>query len=520
PGSRRPISLPGLEAGDAIEYVWRRYIPPFAGVPGGMDNRTLFVFQGADRSYVLSRYVVAHDEATPVSACGNTSGLEFSEEREGRMVIRSWTARNMPRLVVEPFVADRLEITPHVRLGMGLTWSIVGDQLRDALVGLLRVDPPLDEMVEQIRHRSGVLRATTADQSQRQAQALHEVVLERVRPGGSSLLVSTPASAAASAGESNRIGVTLALSRELGLPARLVLARPLEQRGRALDCPGPDVFLYALVELALPEGPIYLDLGNADQPFDSLPPRISGSDALFIPIDPSQPVEVGLLAERPVGVLKQQLVSLQLGTDGLVSGRLELTLRGPLAAFTRELLREVPADRLGEVHQNMAGSAFPGARVAAASMSGEQDADSPLGIALDVEGGVWARRTPTGYSLPVTSAPLGLLTQHASLETRRQALLLGAPMAQREIVDLALPDGLEVISMPQPQHLETRFGRYELNLRKQRTRVVIERVVDLPVQRIEPEDYADFREMALAIDEAERREIAVFSAAPAAGPGR
>ncbi len=97
PGTKRPISLPGLEPGDFVEYAWRRYTPPSGLIPGSLDSRSVFVFQGQDRDFVLSRYVVMHDPALPVQICGQQEGLATTDEVRDGLRVRTWTAREVPQ---------------------------------------------------------------------------------------------------------------------------------------------------------------------------------------------------------------------------------------------------------------------------------------------------------------------------------------------------------------------------------------------------------------------------------------
>ncbi len=511
PGNRRPVNIPGLEPGDAIEYVWRRYIPPLSSIPGALDNQTLFIFQAPDREYVLSKYVVLHERDLPVEVCGNLDGLDVTDEIADGRRVRTYTARLMPRQRVEPHVADQLEITPHVRLGMAMTWQDLGDRIRDALVGRLRAAPPIAELAEAAR--SEARGPDPADL----ARGLYRVIQQRIRAGARGLSIDTPASAAASAGEGNRVGVALAVSRHLGLSPRLVIARPLEQNGLALDCPSPGLFGYVLVELSIGDQLVYLDLNDADYPFGSFPMRLSGSDALRVPLD-DEPVTIVRLPTQDVRMVQVQTSAIRLDADGKAEGQLEITLHGQPASSTRRLLEQVTSDRLPLVYNSVAGSVYSGATVTDAKVEGLGDPESDLTIGLELEDGAWSRRTPVGFAIPMTAQPLELLSEFAPLETRRHPLMLDVQGFRRDVTRIELEPGVTVTSLPEPVALENGFGRYELVARSAGDAVVVERVVRVPAQRIEPYDYAAFREFARAIDEAERHEIRLTVASPSLSP--
>ncbi len=508
-GQQQPVSMPGLAPGDAIEYVSQLYTPPLGALPGVLNNSTLWLFQGGDRDYVLSRYVVAHPADLPLEICGNQTGLEFSDGVEDGVRTRSWTARQMPRLPFEPHIADRYEAIPHIRLGLGLSWEQIGDLLRAGLVGKLRLDDPLPAMIDEIRERAG------SDDKLALARALHAVVLERIRPGRVSLSLGVPASVAASAGEGNRAGVALALARALELDAELVFARSLAQRGSALDCPSSGLFPFVLIKLRAGDREVYLNYNEADHPFDDLPPRIVGADALFVPLDITKAAHIGDMPERKQAVLQEQDARLLLREDGRVEGQFKVTLRGGFAAVARQGYREIPPDRREMVHQAIAGKAFPGARVMTTNIEGLDDPEAEFVMTMQIGNGAFGRRTPTGVALPVTLQALGFAAEFASLPSRSQALFFDSSAFRKDSITLLLPEGLTVETLPEGFVYHGGLGDYALDVSVQEGLVTMTREAAFRSLRIEPEDYPQFRALALQLADAEQRELVLGVDSPA-----
>ncbi len=522
PRSGPPFNLPGLAPGDAIVYTWRRWIPPWSPVPGALDNRSVFLFQGPDRSFQLSRYVVFHPAGLPVRACGNEEGLETTDEVRDGMRIRSWTARAMERLQPEPHVPDPVEVVPHVRLGLGLSFADLGDMIRSALVGMLRPDDPLPGMAGEIRRR-----AAGGDDGkpgpESLARAMHRFLCERLDPGGTAFHPGVPASAAASGGEGNRAVVALALARMLGLEARLVLARPSWMKGRDLDCPSPTLFGYPLVELLLPAGPVFLDYNGTNHPWNRLPVQLSGGDALEVPLDLEHPVRLIDLPERPPGYLAERTADLVLAGDGRVEGTLVLVLREGYADTLRSLLAEVSADNLPRVFRGLAADSFPGAEVTSSRIEGEQKGTAgPVTITLGIRGGTFARRIATGFALPLVIHPARLLAEYGTLPTRHQPLLLDAGIFRRDVLRIRLPEGLAPRGLPRPAALSSPFGSLHLEARFRDGVLELRRELLVPYRRVEPgEEYRAFRAFARSVDEAEGGEVRVEVASPSlAPPGR
>ena len=507
-GEKRPVNLPGLEPGDAVEYVWRRYIDPYGGIPGSLDNRTLFLFQGEDREYNFSRYVIAHDKDLPVEVCGNMRGLTTTDETKGGLRVRSWTARRMPRLAAEPHIADQLEVVPNIRLGLGETWADLGSLVKSGLAGMLVPDAPLPALADEVRKRAGNGGPDAL------ARALHAVVTEKIRPGGAPLAMGVPASVSASAGEGNRAAVALALAQMLGLDARLVLARPIEYKGRQLDCPSPGAFGYALVKIVAGGNERYLDYGEADYPFDAFPARLAGADGLEIPLALDAPATIVAIPRRETGPVEESDADLTLDAEGRVSGVVTTTTRGALGAVLRRMLREVPVDQRPNVFRQLAGDAFPGASVDDSELTGLDDPEADLRIQLKISGGSWGRRTPTGFALPLVSRPLKLLAEYASLQQRVSALLIDTQEQRRDEIRLHYPEGLAPVESPAPAARGEKFGGYALLVKRQPNTITTVRQVNMPPGRIEPADYPLFRSFAQFVDDAESREVILAVPSP------
>ncbi len=367
---------------------------------------------------------------------------------------------------------------PNVKLGLNASWADVGDLVKSAIAGSMLPDAPLPEMAAEIRRRAA------GTDPEALARALHAVVNERIKPGASPLGLGTAASMSASAGEGNRVTVALTLSRMVGLEARLLLARPLELRGTSTECPSPDLFPYALVEIPLKDRTVYLDYTDADYPFDALPLRMAGSDGLSIPLDPEAPARLVEIGRRDPGILQESDAELVLEADGRVTGNLTLTLRGVLSGIVRRVMSEVPPDRKDTAYRTFVGNYFAGAQVISARAEGldRQDGDVTL-----------------SFSLPA----------------RKYPLLLDAQEFRRDRVRVRIPEGLRVGALPSPAELDGAYGRYGLVATIDGDRLQLVRTVAIPPRRVEVAEYPDLRRFLQAIDDAERAEVELSAPSPA-----
>ena len=178
-------------------------------------------------------------------------------------------------------------------------------------------------------------------------------------------------------------------------------------------------------------------------------------------------------------------------------------------------MKQVPSDRLQIVYDSIVSTIFPGAVVRSAQIDGVDDVGSNLVMSFDIEGGAWGRRTSTGFAVPATVKTLALAAEYASLEARAFPMLVDLEGIVRDRITLRVPEGLEISELPPDSYLDTFFGRYRASARVEEGALVLERIVDIPPQRIETLDYADFRVFARQIEAAERQEIQMTVSSPA-----
>jgi tetratricopeptide (TPR) repeat protein len=492
------VTLPNLEPGDFYEYRYERYQPPSAQVPGAYDNDVLFVFQGGQRPYVLSQYVLVHDATLEVRADGRFEGLETEDRREGDLRIRSWTARDMPSLRLEPGIPNVFDMSPHVRLTYRIDWSDVATYLRDGWTPLLRPTPELREAARQL--------ALTAEGTLGLARAVHDHVTESVRPAGPSIDFSTPASVSYSSGRGNRVLVAKALFELLGVESELVVARPVPEKGVFLDSPNPNQFSYPLLRVREGETEAYLDLVDSDHPFDRIPFFLRGSDALVVPATAGEEPRIEILPETSGEPPRFGLeADLRLAEDGTVSGRALQSFRDVAADQLRQNLRTVPESQRRQVYARVADLLFPGAIVSRASARGLEEVSGSVVLDLEWEGGSFGGGDGSLLRVPTVIRPLALRRSWASLESRRFPLLVDDPESLEETYRIEPPAGYRLERIPETVEVDGEFGHYRIEVTVEEGLVTVRRTVELPYQRIEPEDYPRFVAFAGTIDRAEQR---------------
>jgi hypothetical protein len=108
------------------------------------------------------------------------------------------------------------------------------------------------------------------------------------------------------------------------------------------------------------------------------------------------------------------------------------------------------------------------------------------------------------WQLPSTWAEFDL-AQLASEPDRKAPLVLGVPHGDRHTVRYRLPGGWQVAELPADVSLETGFGAFSMQWRREGDQVVVARSFELQRPRIDPAEYDAFRDFVLAVKSADGR---------------
>jgi hypothetical protein len=79
------------------------------------------------------------------------------------------------------------------------------------------------------------------------------------------------------------------------------------------------------------------------------------------------------------------------------------------------------------------------------------------------------------------------------------------PESLEETYRIEPPAGYRLERLPETVEVDGEFGRYRIEVTEEEGLVVVRRTVEVPYQRIEPEDYPRFVAFAGTVDRAEQR---------------
>jgi hypothetical protein len=489
-------SLSGLEPGDYVELEYLR------SARGSQAARMLvadnFYFATPGASMFRSTYLVRAPLGLGLVA--DAHHLPAPEvRREGRFEVVRVERVGVPALVPEPASPALPEFAPFLHAGVGGGREAVQLALADAVLERSAATLEVRALAASIRAAAGPKAGPEA-----LARAAYTRVRELVVGNGSSL--GEEASQVLSRGRGSRLMLLAAALQELGLPARLALLRSPSADQTDYRIPGPGLWSYPVIRLALPDGPRWLDPALRQQPFGALAERALDAEALVLPM-PGEPPEVTrtpALNGGPDGRL--MVLEVKLAADGSAEVRGVDSYQGALGASAKAGFERLDETARRQAVEQLLARGFRGLRLSELTIDGELDPEAPLAIRWS---GTVAGLAHDAGGAVVVDAPLLQLrlgARHVQLAARTTPLLVEASERATLRLTISPPPGQSARAAP-PERLQTPFGSFARSDRVEGGALVREDRLELPRGRVAPADYAAFGAFCGAVDAIQARPV-------------
>jgi len=504
-GGKDAISLAGLEPGD---YVRIEYVRSVRGDAAGIAADPFFFRAGETRLF-RSTYVVAAPEGLGLAVDAHEMELPAPVRERGREVIRA-TAADVPAHVPEPNGPALTETLPWLRAGVGGGREAVHAALANAAAGRTRSTEELRALARRVRAEAGH-GATPA--------ALARAAWARVSADvlGSGGPFGEDASEVLSRGRGSRLVVLKALLAELGIRARVALARPFGSDESPRRFPSHSTWTYALLRIEAGGEPLWHDPAYRIAPLGTVPSTVLGAEALVLP-EPGEPLEVVRTPERAGAEERREVaIRITLAADGSASIEGEDRYHGAAGAAAKEAVERLDASERRQVVEAVLARTFRGASLAAAEMLGEEDPRVPFTVRWRGTVPGLARAANGGLVLDAAIVPARLGARFVQVAARTTPLVVGVGEVVDARIEVVAPEGFA----PEPAPAGAVDGAYGTFARteraNERTLVREERLV-LRRTRVPPERYAEFASFAATVDHLQERPARFARTAPGAEP--
>jgi hypothetical protein len=407
-----------------------------------------------------------------------------------------------------------VEVLPWILALHKYGWADLHRVYRDRLLVSLRSSPKVKERLRDAL--AGVEGGQEA-----QARALFRWVKATITDDQSGPFAQ-PAAQVIASGQGDRLVALSVLLTEAGIKNELVLVRSLAQPQHDDALPEVEAWSYPLLRVWLDGREVWLDPSIPHAPFGQIPPVTQDCAALRLGV--IEPAE--LQGQRPAALFAQtpkggeedrRRVELVLAVDeqGDVVGEGVETYEGSGGAYLRQALESfTDQDKLKEAFAQSLGGSFPEAEVESVISQGVEDDDAPVVLRYRFKARGWAVRQGGALRVERPIFPDDLGGTVAGLAERQTPLLVLEPARVELKVSVAFPAGWKVVQGVEAVDLSGEFGAFA---RKEaqasgREGLAFEQRFFLPIQRVSPGRYGEFRAFARAVDEGQRLRI------EAAGP--
>ncbi|MFV8756826.1 DUF3857 domain-containing protein [Nannocystaceae bacterium ST9] len=283
----------------------------------------------------------------------------------------------------------------------------------------------------------------------------------------------------------------------VGIEANLVLVRTRDQ-GRIGEQPASlSAFNHAIVYV--PEYDLFIDGTAEHSGAFELPAGDQGASVLII-----EDGKGASFRTIPYTTPDQNVESFDyevaIAADGDAKVDYSMTLTGSGTASWRASL-ESPDHRQEQITKLFAGI-FPGTVVRDVELPGITDLHSPVQLDVKLEVPAWATKQDGTLRWRALGYEAALVRSFAAQQTREHPLELGVPNREQREIRYQLPRGFEFSTVPSAVKLDTAFGRFELAVTSAGSTATLATTFELRTPRVEPADYAKFREFLGEVDRA------------------
>jgi hypothetical protein len=515
------VSAANVAIGDYIEWeLLETKSPSAAFAPGFLGDR--FFFQSFDAPLDRTELVLvtprgakpAFDARGGAPAPRSTPGPEDT-------VVTTFARTGVPQLFAERAAVPAIEYVPSVRASSGVGLAAWARYVAEQLAGTTRSSPALRARAQKLAAGVG-----PSDRA-RLAAGVVSWVTDAVEAGND---LRDGATQTLARGSGNRLALILALLRELGVPARPVLAR--SRLVAEASAPAPveelDDFADSIIEIDMGAGraPVFVDPRLRHAAFGYLPPSLDGARTLALD-GPAAGARFGVA--RSTGTADHRSVDVMIHLDEQGGGAAVATeeLTGWPALEWAELVEKFGADRARlrqDFEQRWLGVQFPGARLRDLDVTLPKDAP---GAAVRVRYSFVSPQLAVRGDHEMHLLPTFFRSQpgrrFATEPARSTTLVLGFDVPFHMTATVELPRAAKLVELGAgAEERVERKGAYrfveERRLRQGATGgasgagsdvLVLTRESSLPLSRVAPADYAGVAADLRRVDGLEQREIRI-----------
>jgi len=508
-------SLPDLEVGDFIEYDYvtgngidRRFRNGFLGMR--------FYFRNMETPTYRSHFTVIHPDGMNVTLFpinfGELNAPEVSSKNGN--TISSYKNEKLKEITPEPFMPLSDEVFPIVDVSLPLSYIDIRDYYRQNLQRNLRPSHELRAFLNM--HWPSDASACKGKAQFDCVKSLYYAVADRVEGDNQSGALTSSATAILQAGIGNRLLLLSALLKMKNIKSDFLLARPVNVK--KIEFPNASLKTYdsALLRITLDDGrQIFTDADFKYSTFGKYSPLISGAEALLLDDSPNPLVTVPF--QNAHADQKDVTLYCRLSDSGAADCESLEEIGGYYSSNLRGKLEGLSQDQLRQFFEAVLNQNFPGTSLKELSIENLENPEKPLTLHYTFRSDYFARRMSGKLLIERAFYPLNLAPSYIRIPVRKFDLMINFINSGRLNAVIELPENWDVSKVPGNRRIDSDFGSYTYEIRRDGRLLEFNREITVPVQRINPSQYLDFARFCSAIDNIEQTQTVIEPSSSASG---
>jgi len=424
-------------------------------------------------------------------------------EAKGERTLSFFEAREVPKMIPEPFMPGLAEVATALHLSTYAKWEEVGDYWWGLVEEQLASNEELKKTVAEL------LKGVDRGDRRKVVEAVYGFVVSKTRyvalefgiHGFKPYRVSRILSRGFGDCK-DKAALMHVMLKEAGVASNFVLLR-MGFLGRMAPAPASlAAFNHAI--LYVPEFHLFLD-GTAEfHGMFEMPPAIAGANALIVePNGKSRFVRTPALRADDTWMENKQ--SIAISADGNAQTQGTWAVKGQLASGYRQAFAAKARQEAEFLKQW--GQAYPGIQLLSIEASDASKLEEPFRLKFSATLPRYAEATPEGLRFYALGFKQNRSSSLGQLAARRWPLELTEPFVdQHEITHELLP-GWRLSEGDWRTEEHSPFGEFSMSVTSEEGKIQVRCRWKLTANRIEPKDYPAFRAWLLKVEQIQNRKL-------------
>ena len=505
------VVFPGLEIGDAIEYIVHQSYEPL--IDNGFNG--IYFLQYVE-PIVESSVTIVGPSSLPLVHVVKNGEAEYKETTDGDRTVYTWTARGMPKIERELVMAPPRQIAARLIVSTMPTWEEMSRYVWKMVDEKCVAEDSIKDLVAEIT--DGL--TSTEDK----IRAIHYWILENVRYLGIAMdrgAFLEPHFAAYTLEKEygicrDKATLMITMLSEIGVPSWMVAINPSHR----MDTEIPTIYFeHGIVAIEGPDGG-YLYIDPTIEEAREVYAGYVGDRYLLVATEGGKDIRQAahVPATANSGDITDRAV---LADDGSIHGNVTITGNGFYELILRTVNKNMGPQQFEMTAEQMVQNIYPGAELRSFSVTDADDLYEPTTIELSYHIDDYALDAEpyTLFRVPAATGSFEVLSDFlfgrmVGLPERKYPVALGVTLGVDEKAEVVLPDGFVVENLPDAVDFEA--GAISLSMTYEYVPpgsndgnglIRYNRKFGIDTFEISPEDYLNLKEAVRLAARSEKGEV-------------